>query len=33
MQRVIDITGLQRGDLIQARVKARNENGWEAYSQ
>lgn len=33
MQRVIEITGLQRGELIQARVKARNENGWEAYSQ
>jgi len=33
MSEVIRLTELKRGDLIAVRVKARNENGWTAYSQ
>lgn len=33
MSKVIQETGLTRGELIVVRIKARNENGWEAFSQ
>jgi hypothetical protein len=33
MQRLRDLTGLQENDLIVVRVRARNENGWDAFSQ
>jgi hypothetical protein len=33
MSRIRTLTGLSRGELIVARVRARNENGWDSYSQ
>jgi hypothetical protein len=33
MQRLRDLTGLLESELIVVRVRARNENGWDAFSQ
>ena len=33
MSKIRTLTGLSKGEIIVARVKARNENGWDSYSQ